>query len=348
MINRQHGILLIGCGHIGKEHIEDIYYRDNIRIAAVADKDPERAASFARRYGALRHGTDYRAFLKDPLLDIVIIASYADSHLSILKDCLKAGLHVLCEKPIAADSRDGRAFYDLVRSSRSKVLVAHILRHNKTYQTVARMIREGAIGELKLMRMVQNHHALDWPRYKRLMEDCPPFVDCGVHYLDVMQWFSGSRITQAGGFSTRLDADSPCDNHGVINVRLENGCMGYYEAGWSPSLSSQNVKEFVGSKGHISLTLQALRHDHQEEGDLISLYSSVTGEYRTINVSAKYKDMYAQLQTLIRMIEEDADPIPSLQEAYSAFCAALTAKEAIAGGTVLACPGPQELFGSAF
>ncbi len=342
-MNRQYGIMLVGCGHIGKEHMDDIYYRDNIQMIAVADRNPESAAAFARRYHAKRFGTDYREFLNDPELDIVIIASYADSHLPILRDCLRAGLHVLCEKPIASDPEDGRAFYDLVRSSHSKVLVAHILRHNRSYQTVAELIRQGAIGELKLMRMIQNHHALDWPRYKRLMEDCPPFVDCGVHYLDVMQWFSGSRITQVGGFSTRLDADSPCENHGVINVWLENGCMGYYEAGWSPNLSSMNVKEFVGNKGHITLTLKAFRHDNQEEGDLISLYSSSTGEYRTINVPAKYKDMYAQLMTLIRMIEEDADAIPTLQEAFSAFCVALTAKEAIAGQKILPCPSPDVL-----
>lgn len=342
-MDRQYGIMLVGCGHIGKEHIEDIYYRDNIHIVAVADRNPASAAAFARRYNAKRFGTDYREFLNDPELDIVIIASYADSHLPILKDCLKAGLHVLCEKPIASRPEDGSAFYDLVRSSHSKVLIAHILRHNRSYQKIAELISQGAVGELKLMRMIQNHHALDWPRYKRLMEDCPPFVDCGVHYLDVMQWFSGSRIVQVGGFSTRLDADSPCDNHGIINVWLENGCMGYYEAGWSPNLSSMNVKEFVGDKGHITLTLRSFRHDNQEEGDLISLYSSSTGEYRTINVSAKYKDMYAQLMVLIRMIEEDTDPIPTLNEAYSAFSVALTAKEAIAGQKILSCPSPDAL-----
>ncbi len=342
LMKKKYGVMLIGCGHIGEQHIKEIYYRDNIHIVAVADQNLERASAFARRYGASHYGTDYHAFLNHPKLDIVIIASYADSHLSILRDCLYAGIHVLCEKPLASNLADGKKFYDLVRSSDSKVLIAHILRHNRTYQTAARLIGDGAVGNLKLIRMVQNHHALDWPRYKRLMEDCPPYVDCGVHYLDVMQWFSGSRITQVSGFSAKIDPDAPCDNHGVINVRLENGCMGYYEAGWSPSLSSHNLKEFVGDRGRISLTLQQFRHENQEEGDLISLYLTDTGEYRSINVPAKYKDMYAQLQTLIRMIEEDTDPIPTLAEAFSAFRAALTARDAIAQHTTLPCPLPED------
>lgn len=337
-MGRQFGIMLVGCGHIGTEHIEDIYYRDDIRIEAVVDQNPLRAASFARRYGAARYGTDYRSFLESPGLDIVIAASYANSHLQILQDCIRAGKHLLCEKPIAVSPEEGKRFYDLARSSSSKVLVAHILRHNKSYQKIAELMREGAIGELKLMRMVQNHHAMDWNRYKRLMEDCPPFVDCGVHYLDVMQWFSGSPIVRVGGFSARIDPDAPCDNHGVINIRLANGCMGYYEVGWSPSLASHNLKEFIGNKGRISLTLQQSRYENQEEGDLISLYSSVTGEYRTINIPGKYKDMYAQLKYLIRLIDEDGDPVPDLNHAYSAFCAALTAARAIRENTVLPCP----------
>ena len=169
---KQYGVLLIGCGHIGQQHIEDIYYRDNIRIAGVVDQDPARAAEFARRYGAARFGTDYREFLDDPAVDIVIVASYVDSHLPITRDCLAHGKHVLCEKPIAGSVEDGVEFFDLVRRSSCKVLIAHILRHNRAYNKIAELIAGGAIGQLKTIRMVQNHHAMNWPRYKRLMEDC--------------------------------------------------------------------------------------------------------------------------------------------------------------------------------
>ena len=342
-MSKQYGVLLIGCGHIGQQHIEDIYYRDNIRIAGVVDQDSERARQFARRYGAQNFGTDYRPFLKSDAVDIVIIASYVDTHLSITRDCLTHGKHVLCEKPISADLKSGIEFFRLVQQSSCKVLIAHILRHNQSYQKIAQLIASGAIGQLKTMRMVQNHHALNWQRYKRLMEDCSPIVDCGVHYLDVMQWFSDSRIVSVGGFSTRIDADSPRDNYGVINVQLSNGCVGYYEAGWSPNMASQNLKEFIGDRGRISLTLQNYRLENQEEGDLISLYCGESGVYHTINMPSRYKDMYAQISTLIQMIENDISPIPSLEEAFSAFYAALFAEKAIQLHTNLSCPSLEEV-----
>ena len=334
-MKRKYGIMLIGCGHIGGEHLEDIYYREEFSIEAVIDQVGERARSFAARYNARHSGTDYRPFLQSAAVDIVIIATYADTHLALLEECLAAGKHVLCEKPIASTLEDGRRFYHLVKESSCKVLVAHILRHNRSYQTIARLIREGAVGRLRLMRMVQNHHALDWPRYQRLMEDCPPIVDCGVHYLDVMQWFADSPVVEVGGMSCRLDPDAPRDNFGMIQVRLANGCVGYYEAGWGKNLSAQNVKEFVGDEGRITLTLRENRSENREEGDLIALYRSDTGEYRTINVESKYKDMYAQMKTLVDMIENDAPADPRIEEVYSAFRIAVTAEEAIRRHTTL-------------
>ena len=99
---KKYGVLLIGCGHIGEEHISDIYYRDNIQMIAVVDKRIEIAEKFARKYGVKHYGTDYHTFLNEEV-DIVIVATYTDTHYQILCDCLVAGKHILCEKPIAKD-----------------------------------------------------------------------------------------------------------------------------------------------------------------------------------------------------------------------------------------------------
>ena len=100
---KTYGIVLIGCGHIGCEHLADIYYRPSIRIVAVVDHDADKAEQARRRYAAAHSGTDYRPFLAREDVDIVIIATNVDSHLSILRDCIQAGKHVLCEKPIAGN-----------------------------------------------------------------------------------------------------------------------------------------------------------------------------------------------------------------------------------------------------
>lgn len=321
--------MLIGCGHIGMEHLLDIYYRDNVRIEAVVDCDAQTAQSAARRCGARHWDTDYQPYLKSDRVDIVIIATYAESHLSILKDCLRAHKHVLCEKPIAMTEKDGHAFVQAVKAAPEKVLVAHILRHNRSYQKIRDLIRSGAIGELTLMRMTQNHHTIDWPRYCRLMQDCSPTVDCGVHYYDLAQWITDSPIIEVSGFGTKTQPDVPQENYTLVTFRLENGCCGFYEAGWGQSIRACNVKEFIGTKGRITLEMRAQRSNDCEEGDRLVVYHSDTGAYEIINMQTVYKDMYAQLEMLINMIENDVPGEPTIDEVWRAFLVAQTAARAV-------------------
>ena len=326
---KKYGIMVIGCGHIGSQHLENIYYRDNIQIVAVVDQDIDSAKLAARKYGALEYGTDYHKFFDDKRVDIVIVATYTSTHLPILKECVANGKHVLCEKPIAATLEDGEEFVRVVKNASVKVLVAHILRHNKSYIKIGEMIQNGAIGELKTVRMVQNHHALESNRFSNLLKDCTPVLDCGVHYIDVMQWFTGSKICEVSGIGTKIDPLSPHYDFTIMTFRMENGCVGYYEAGWNKNIESQNMKEFIGTKGRISLVLREMRANDREEGDLITLYDGESGEYRIINNDSTYKDMYGQVCTLIDMIENNTEGNPTIDSVFSAFKTACLAQKAI-------------------
>lgn len=327
-MSRKYGVMLIGCGYIGHDHLSEIYYRDNVNLVSVIDMDPERARLTARKYGAMEYGTDYRNFLARQDIDIVIIATYVDSHLSIMRACVSAGKHVLCEKPVAATRADGAEFFRIAQNAQTQVLVGHILRYNRSYQKVRELVRSGTIGQLRFMRFVQNHHAVEWERYRRLLQDCPPVLDCGVHYLDVMQWVSGEKITCVTGQSYKLDPDAPQNNYSLVQLKLSGGCCGSYESGWSRSLRANNCKDFIGDRGYIRLTLQADRVSDREEGDLIEVYHSDTGVHEMMSLHAVYKDMNAQLQELIHRIEGNPRNEFSLEDAKEAFMAAMDAMEA--------------------
>ena len=95
------------------------------------------------------------------------------------------------------------------------------------------------------------------------------------------------------------------------------------------SIKSQNMKEFIGTKGRISLVLQEMRSGDREEGDLITLYNSEKGEYKIINNDSQYKDMYGQVCTLIDMIENDTEGNPTIDSVFSAFKIACLAQQGI-------------------
>lgn len=328
-MKKRYGVVLVGCGYIGEAHLSDIHYRENVKMIAVVDTDISRAALLAKKYGVPEFGTDYREYIKRKETEIVIIATYVDTHLSIMRDAVAYGCHVLCEKPAAASPEAGEQFFREAVAAPTQVLIGHELRYNRSYQMIERIIRDGAIGKLRLMRMIQNHHAVSWSRYKRLMQDCPPVLDCGVHYMDIMRWVSGEEIKSVTGAGCYMDGDAPCPNYGTVQVQLSGGTLGCYECGWSRNLKACNLKEFIGEHGYVRLTLMENRASDREEGDLIEWYCSVTGEYKIINNQSKYKDMYAQLSELIQRIEGEKGNGFTLEDARLAFLAAYTAKQKI-------------------
>jgi Predicted dehydrogenases and related proteins len=331
---KTYGVVLVGCGYMGAAHLDEIYYRDNIVIRGVVDLDLARANDFVRKYGAQSCNTDYRAYLQDPSVDIFIISTYPDTHLMILRDCLANGKHVLCEKPIAGTLEESQEFVRLAKQSDAKVLVGHILRHNSTYNKVQEMICNGAIGSPIVMRMVQNKHIKEWSRHLELIENTSPIVDCGVHYIDIMQWFTGARIKSISGISSALEPNIPEGkyNYGMFTARLSDGSIGYYEAGWGNTIASEDVKEFIGPKGRIRIVYGKDRNWHREEGDLIEYYQWPENEYRIINNDAKRKPTWDQLQHLLHMIEGECNAVPTMDEVFEAFKIALAADEAVKTG----------------
>lgn len=329
---KKYGLALIGCGQMGAAHMEKIYYKENVRLEYVCDLDLNKAKLFKRKYNAKKLTNDFNECINDENVDIIIIAVYPSMHLELLEKCLEQKKHIICEKPITANRVEGERFVHAVKTHpKSKVLIGHILRHNKTYQKAAELIQSGAIGKPIIMRMVQNHHTINRERYLKLISETSPIIDCGVHYMDVMQWFTGEKITDVSGIGSRIDDDVPADkyNYGIITAKLSGGSIGYYEAGWTNTMSAADTKEFIGPQGRIKIVYAKDRLSNSEEGDLIELYSYPAKKYETINILCDRKPCGDQFDYLLKMIEADYPPIPSIDEVMESFDAVLKADEKI-------------------
>ena len=329
---KKYNVALIGCGQMGTAHLEKIYYKKNVNIEYVCDLDISKAEFFKRKFNARKAVTESDECINDENVDIVIIAVYPSLHLSMLEKCLQYKKHVICEKPIAANKKDGDRFIKALKSHpESKVLIGHILRHNKTYQKAANLIQSGVIGKPIVMRMVQNHHIMNSQRYLTLLNETSPIIDCGVHYMDVMQWFTSEKIIDVQGMGARIDNDIPQDkyDYGIATVKLSGGSIGYYEAGWTNALSATDTKEFVGPLGRIKIIYAKDRYTNSEEGDLIELYKYPDKSYETINIQCDRKPCGDQFDYLINMIENNVPPVPTIDEIHESFNAVLQADVAI-------------------
>lgn len=326
-----YNIVLVGCGHMGSVHLDDIYLNENVNIYAVVDLDINRAEYFKRKYGAEKCGTDCEEYIKDEKTDIVICATYSKTHLDILKLCVKYKKHLLCEKPVTPDIESAKKFAELVKNSRIKVQIGFILRFNETYRKVCELIHNGIIGKLKVVRMNQNHHVIEWGKYRALLEDTSPIVDCGVHYVDLLRWYTGADVVGVGGISQTLDEETPeyTYNYGLITLKMTDGTVAYYEAGWGGAIAAENKKEFIGTKGRITITERDSRPDCREEGDLITVYNKETGEYKNINIDCVRRPTMAQLNHLIDMIENDVPAFPTIDEVLEGLEVVLNADKAL-------------------
>ncbi|WP_181592601.1 Gfo/Idh/MocA family protein [Paenibacillus sp. YN15] len=338
---KTYGVAVIGCGYMGKAHLEALSRHERTQVTAVVDANAAVARETARQFGIPRWHTDYRVFAGDRDVDAVVIATYPSTHLEITKEYLAHGKHVLCEKPVAANPADTQAFFRLCRRAKAKVMVGHILRHNETYRQAMQMIHSGKIGFPLVMRMSQVKQSQHWAGHLALLQDASPIVDCGVHYFDLMRWATGSELESVSGIGQRLDGDVPAHtyNYGLAAVAMADGSAGYFEAGWGQTLKTDFRKEFTGPKGRIEIIYQCFRPLSQQSlGNAIRFYDFASGEMTETNIPYEGKSTLSQISHFVRVMDGKAEPVPSLEDVCSAMHMALMADQAIREKRVLTNP----------
>ena len=107
------------------------------------------------------------------------------------------------------------------------------------------------------MNLNQQSDGSMWTLHRNLMNSLSPIVDCGVHYIDVMCQMTRSKPVQVYAIGARLTEEIPVGNYnyGQLQIRFEDGSVGWYEAGWGPMISETAffVKDVFGPKGSVSI-----------------------------------------------------------------------------------------------
>ena len=170
---------------------------------------------------------------------------------------MEAGCHVFLEKPLAISLVGARRIIAKAQETNKKVVVGYILRHHPSW---IRFIEEAQkLGKPLVMRMNLNQQSQGymWEVHRNLMKSLSPIVDCGVHYIDVMCQMTRSRPIWVAAIGARLSEEVAEDNYnyGQLQIRFEDGSIGWYEAGWGPMISETAffIKDVMGPKGSVSI-----------------------------------------------------------------------------------------------
>ncbi|GHF82600.1 Gfo/Idh/MocA family protein [Streptomyces thermodiastaticus] len=188
------GLGLVGCGGFGAFLLDAVAGLPGLRPVAVADPDPERARALGQRHAVLAlAGLDDLLARED--VDVVAIAAPPAAHAAMATAALRAGRHVLCEKPLATTARDAAAVAGEAERSGRALVVDHVLRYNPLLRAVERLTGEGLLA--RPCRFLFENDASD--------EDLGPdhwfwdrehsggiFVEHGVHFFDAARALLGS------------------------------------------------------------------------------------------------------------------------------------------------------------
>jgi predicted dehydrogenase len=200
---------------------------------------------------------DYEEALKETRPDAVCISTYPDTHEAFAIMAFEQGCHVFMEKPIADSVEGAERVAAASKKFNRKLVIGYILRHHPSW---IRFIEEARqLGKPLVMRMNLNQqsHGYMWDVHRNLMKSLSPIVDCGVHYIDVMCQMVRSKPVQVSAIGARLTEDIPAGNYnyGQLQIRFEDGSVGWYEAGWGPMMSETAffVKDVIGPRGCASI-----------------------------------------------------------------------------------------------
>jgi len=221
----------LGWGMVGIGRLADLMIAPGIneipgdRIAAACSRDLERARAFGARHRAGHVYDDYAAMLDDPGVDVVYVATPNALHVEHALAAIRAGKHVLVDKPMALTLDDGEAIVDAGRRAGVQVGVGFQLRHKPTNVEARRRILGGAIGRPSYFHMFvgagRRLYPFDTWRADARLSGGGTLLNQGAHALDLVEFVSGSEIVEV----TCLASPGPIEEVWTASCRLANGAL---------------------------------------------------------------------------------------------------------------------------
>lgn len=331
-------VLIAGLGNMGLAHALAHHRHERAEIVGLVNRSGVVDHAELRSYPVF---TDFHAALAETKPDLVVIATYTDTHAEYAIAAMGQGAHVFVEKPLAMTVADAARVAATARETKRKLVVGYILRHHPSWQ---RLIAEArGLGGPYVFRLNLNQQSkgAEWETHKALMQTTSPIVDCGVHYVDVMCQITDAAPLRVHGMGLRLSDEIPPDmyNYGQFQVIFADGSVGWYEAGWGPMMSETAffVKDIVSPNGAVSITegdrgASANVDGHTKVGSI--LVHRPEGDTLIEPPDEPGHDALcaAEQAHMLRAIAEDLDLTRHMSDAVQSLAICLAADESIRSG----------------
>jgi predicted dehydrogenase len=245
--------LVIGVGDITTRRvIPAILEEKRSRLYGILTRNPAKAQSFPARVS-----TNLDQALGDSHIDAVYVASPVFLHAHQTIKCLKAGRHVLCEKPMAMNYAEATSMVEAARASGRTLGVAYYRRTYPKVHRALRLIGQGVIGQPLLAYITCHDWFTDADGRRSWLLDPEkagggPLYDIGSHRIDLLNYFFGEPVEVSAQISNAVHRTRVEDCATVI-IEYQSGMRGIVDVRWNSHVSRDEFR-IIGTEGEIDLT----------------------------------------------------------------------------------------------
>nr|WP_223829914.1 Gfo/Idh/MocA family oxidoreductase [Paenibacillus arenilitoris] len=249
--------VLVGHGAIARTYLEAMGHLASCRIVGVVGRHAVRVQKFAEKHGIPCSGTKLAEVATASGANAVIVCTPNGIHEEGVMAAADLGLHVLCEKPLHIDPVRQRAMVKRCEQRGVVLGVAYIRRFTPHLLWIKALMEAGKLGRVTVADISLKHYRDpayyedDW-HGTRAIDGGGPFMQQGIHLIDMVQWLCGGwdKVISAACFT--LHHDIEVEDHGYAVVRYRNGAVGSIAASTACVGMSSERLEISGTFGSVS------------------------------------------------------------------------------------------------
>lgn len=312
---------VIGAGSMGRHHVRIYSELEQCELVGIADPDASRE-ELAQQYKT-RYFADCQGLLhQQPQL--VSIAAPTTLHYELAKAAIRAGVHLLVEKPVSDSPAQARELVELAEARELVFAVGHIERFNPAVQALRQLIEIGELGQVLTV-----HNLRVGPYHGRIL-DTGIVLDIGVHDVDLITLLFGEQPHTV--FATGFKRVHTHEDHAVLQLAFSDGRAGVIELSWNAPYRMRNIL-VSGSRRYAMCDLANQRlMVYEENEDLERLMP----EPRNV---IKSEPLRAELESVVNCVLTGTPPLCPAEDSIRALEVCLAALRSIDSGQAEAVAG---------
>jgi len=250
------GMAVIGYGYWGPNLARCFAETEGCRVVAIVDPAADALARASRRHPLARLTADWREAVADPRVDAVAIATPAATHYEIASISLRAGRHVLIEKPMADNLAHARELVDLANRADLKLLAGHTLVYSSAARKIKELVSSQDLGKIYYYDSTRINLGV-------VRQDVSVLWDLAVHDLAIIRYVLPGEPIAISANGMRFSADAP-ESMAHVTLYLDDGSVAHLNVNWLAPVKIRRVT--VGGSQKL------LQWDDLEPSEKIKVY----------------------------------------------------------------------------